>query len=82
MANDRGGLQPSARGGFQPSSRGDLQPTAEECNDLVFLAVLKDEVEYLIAQMEDTLATISTSTSALWRMIKNLEKAWIEFEAQ
>ena len=61
--------------------RGGLQPTAEECNDLVFLAVLKDKVEYLIAQMEDTLATNLTSTSALQKRIKNLEEAWIELEA-
>ena len=64
------------------SERGGLQPTAEECNDLIFPAVLKDKVEYLFAQMEDTLATNPTSTSALQRKIKNLEKAWIEFEAQ
>ena len=60
---------------------GSLRPTAEECSDLVFFGVLKDRVEYLIAQMEDTLATNPTSTSALRKRSKNLEKAWIELEA-
>ena len=93
MACDRGGVQPSTRGGFQPSHRGGLQPTPEERNafgvlrDFFYqardtLGRLKDKVEYLIVQMEDTLATNPTSTSALRRRIKNLEKAWIEFEAQ
>ena len=45
--------------------RGGLQPTAEECNDLIFMVVLMDKVEYLIVQMEDTLVTNPTSTSAL-----------------
>ena len=42
----------------------------------------KDKVEARIEQMEKTLATNSTATSALRRRIKNLEKAWIEIEAQ
>ena len=66
MANDRGGLQPTPEGG----------------NPLVFLRDLKDKVEYLIVQIEDTLATNPTSTSALRRRIKDLVKAWMEFEAQ
>ena len=61
--------------------RGGLQPTAEECSDLIFFAVLKDKVEYLIAQTEDTLATNPTSTSALRKRSKNLVKAWIELKA-
>ena len=60
---------------------GGLQPTAEECSDLVFYGVLKDRVEYLIAQMEDTLATNPTSTSALRKRSKKLVKAWIELKA-
>ena len=62
--------------------RGGLQPTPEECNPLVFLRGLKDKVEYLIVQMEDILATNPTSTSALWRRIKNLDRDWTNFEAQ
>ena len=42
----------------------------------------KDKVEALIEQLEKTLATKKTATSALRRIIKNLEKAWIEIEAQ
>ena len=61
--------------------RGGLQPTPEDqARDT--LGPHKDKVETLIEQMERTLATISTSTSALWRRIKNLERDWIEFEAQ
>ena len=76
MANNRGGLQTSARGGFQPSSRGDLQPTPQECKALGVLrdffyqardtlGRLKDKVETLIVQMENTLATNTTSMSAV-----------------
>ena len=68
-------------------------PTPEERNALVFLrdffyqardalGRLKDKVEVLIAQMEDTLATNPTSTSMLRRRIENAEKAWTEFEGQ
>ena len=80
--DDRGGFQPSARGGFQPSSRGGLQPTPEERNAWATLERLKDKVEALIGQMENTLATNPTSTSALQKRIKSAEKAWTEFEGQ
>ena len=93
MATNRGGLQPSARGGFQPSDRGGLQPAPEERNafgvlrDFFYqardtLGRHKDKVEALIEQLEKTLATKKTATSALRRIIKNLENAWIEMEAQ
>ena len=63
------------------SERGGLQPTPEEqARDT--LGPHKDKVETLIKQMERTLVTISTSTSALRRRIKNLERDWTEFEAQ
>ena len=63
------------------SERGGLQPTPEEqARDT--LGPHKDKVETLIEQMERTLATISTSTSALRRRIKNLERDWTEFEYQ
>ena len=42
---------------------------------LVFLRGLKDKMEYLIIQMEDTLATNPASISVLRRRIKNIEKA-------
>ena len=82
MATDRGGLQPSARGGFQPSDRGGLQPTPEERNARDTLECIKDKVEALIMQMENTLAINPTSMSALQRRVKNTEKAWTEFEGQ
>ena len=63
------------------SERGGLQPTPEEqARDT--LGPHKDKVETLIKQMERTLATISTSTSALQRRIKNLDRDWTEFESQ
>ena len=84
MATDgeRGGLQPSSRGGFQPSSKGGLQPSSEERNARATLERLKDKVEALIVQMENTLATNPTPTSALQRKVKHTEKAWTEFENQ
>ena len=82
MATNRDGLQPSSRGGLQPSHRGGLQPTPEERNARDTLERLKDKVETLIVQMENTLAINTTSTSALQRRIKTTEKAWTEFEGQ
>ena len=70
------------RGGLQPSSRGDLQPTPEERNARDTLERIKDKVEALIMQMENTLATNPTPTSALQRKVKHTEKAWTEFENQ
>ena len=77
MANNRGGLQPI------PEDR----KAFEVLRDFFYqawdtLGRLKDKVEALIVQMENTLATNPTSTSALRRRIKDLVKAWIEFEAQ
>ena len=69
MANDRGGLQPFEARDFFYQARDTLK-----CH--------KDEVETLIEQMKKTLATNSTATSALRKRIKDLEKAWIEIEAQ
>ena len=69
MANDRGGLQPFEARDFFYQARDTLERH-------------KDEVETLIEQMEKTLVTNSTSTLALWRRIKNLERAWTEFEAK
>ena len=66
MANDRGGLQ----------------PTPEERNARGTLERIKDKVEALIVQMEDTLANNPTSMSMLRRRIKSAEKAWTEFEGQ
>ena len=61
--------------------RGGLQPTPEDqARDA--LGRHKDKVETLFEQMERTLATISTSTSALRRRFENLERDWIEFESQ
>ena len=73
--------------------RGGLQPIPEDrkafevLRDFFYqardtLGRLKDKVEYLIVQMEDMLATNPTSTSALRRRIKNLERAWTKFKAQ
>ena len=63
------------------NKRGGLQPTPEDqARDT--LGPHKDKVETLIEQMERTLATILTSTSALRRRVKNLERDWTEFEAQ
>ena len=56
--------------------------TPEECNTWATLERIKDKVEALIVQMEDALATNPTPTSALWRRIKNVEKAWTEFKGQ
>ena len=56
--------------------------TPEERNAQDTLERIKDKVEALIVQMENTLATNPTSTSALRRRIKNAEKAWTEFEGQ
>ena len=69
MASDRDGLQPFEARDFFYQARDTLERH-------------KDEVETLIEQMEKTLATNLTATSALRRTIKNLEKAWIEIEAQ
>ena len=69
MANDRGGLQPFEARDFFYQARDTLDRH-------------KDEVETLIEQMGRTLATNLTATSALRMEIKNLEKAWIEIEAQ
>ena len=49
--------------------------TPEECNAWATLERIKDKVEALIVQMEDTLANNPTSTSMLQRRIKNAEKA-------
>ena len=63
------------------NDRGGLQPTPkDQTRDA--LGRHKDKVETLIEQMERTLATILTSTSALQRRIKNLERDWTEFKAQ
>ena len=56
--------------------------TPEERNARDTLERLKDKVETLIVQMENTLAINTTSTSALQRRIKTTEKAWTEFEGQ
>ena len=56
--------------------------TPEEHNARDTLERIKDKVEALIVQMENTLAINSTSTSVLQRRIKNTEKAWTEFEGQ
>ena len=56
--------------------------TPEERNARGTLERIKDKVEALIVQMEDTLANNPTSTSMLWRRIKSAEKAWTEFEDQ
>ena len=77
MANDRGGLQPIPEDRNTFGVRRDFFFQARDT-----MGRLKDKVEALIAQMEDTLATNPTSTSALWRRLKDLVKAWIEFEAQ
>ena len=53
--------------------------TPEERNAWDTLERIKDKVEALIMQMENTLAINTTSTSALQRRIKNTEKAWTEF---
>ena len=82
MATDRGGLQPSSRGGLQPSHRGGLQPTPEERNARDSVERLKDKVEALIMQIENTLTTNPTSASTLQRRIESTEKAWAEFEGQ
>ena len=44
--------------------------TPEECNARETLERIKDKVEALIVQMENTLATNPTSTSALQGRIK------------
>ena len=54
----------------------------EERDARATLECLKDKVEALIVQMENTLVTNPTSTSALQRRIKSTEKAWTEFEGQ
>ena len=54
--------------------------TPEERNARDTLERIKDKVEALIVQMENTLAINPTSTSALQRRVKNIEKAWTEFE--
>ena len=64
------------------SERGGLQPTPEECNPLVFLRGLKDNVEVRFAHMEKTLATNPISMYTLQMRIENLERAWTEFKAQ
>ena len=46
------------------------------------LGRLDDEVETLLDQMEKTSATMSTSMSAIWSRIKELERVWIEIEAR
>ena len=56
--------------------------TPEERNARNTLERIKDKVEALIVQMENTLAINPTSTSALQRRVKNTEKAWTEFEGQ
>ena len=67
-------------------------PTSEERSALVFLkdffyqgwdalGRLKDKVEVLLAQMEDTMSTNPASTS-LWRRIEESEWGWFEFENQ
>ena len=56
--------------------------TPEEHNARDTLERIKEKVEALIVQMENALATNPTPTSALWRRIKNAEKAWTEFEGQ
>ena len=56
--------------------------TPEERNARDTLEHLKDKVEALIGQMENTLATIPISTSVLQKRIKSADKAWTEFEDQ
>ena len=56
--------------------------TPEERNARDTLERIKDKVEALIVQMENTLAINPTSTSALQRRVKHTEKAWTEFEGQ
>ena len=56
--------------------------TPEERNARDTLERIKDKVEALIVQMENTLAINPTPTSALQRRIKNTEKAWTKFEGQ
>ena len=56
--------------------------TPEERNARDTLERLKDKVEALIGQIENTLATIPISTSALQKRIKSADKAWTEFEDQ
>ena len=56
--------------------------TPEERNARDTLECIMDKVEALIMQMENTLATNPTSTSALQKRIKSTEKAWTEFEDQ
>ena len=68
------------------SERDGLQSNSE-VRDYYFqawdiLGRLDDEVETLLDQMEKTSATMSTSTSALWSRIKELERVWIEIEAR
>ena len=56
--------------------------TPKERNARDTLERLKDKVEALIGQMENTLATIPISMSALQKRVKSAEKAWTEFEDQ
>ena len=56
--------------------------TPEERNARNISERLKDKVEALIGQIENTLATIPISTSALQKRIKSAEEAWTEFEGQ
>ena len=56
--------------------------TPEERNARDTLERIKDNMEALIVQMENTLAINPTPTSALQRRVKNTEKAWTEFEGQ
>ena len=56
--------------------------TPEERNARNISERLKDKVEALIGQIENTLATIPISTSVLQKRIKSAEEAWTEFEGQ
>ena len=54
----------------------------EERNTWDTLERIKDKVEALIVQMENTLAINPTSTSVLQRRVKNTKKDWTELEGQ
>ena len=56
--------------------------TPKERNARNTLECLKDKVDVLIGQMEDTLETNPISAPALQKRIESAEKAWNEFEGQ
>ena len=43
---------------------------------------LKDKVDFLVGQMENTLASIPISVPALQKRIESAGKAWNEYEGQ